>query len=143
MKVLVLTTSYPRDADDVAGTFVRDAVVALRQAGVDVSVVSPAGLRHFGIAYGHGIVGTLLFAGFLWYLFRRLRATRAVGRALAAVGDIEAVHVRPLGWGLTAALVGTMVANVFYLTMSFYYFYAFAMLVLAAPVVFRRRLSAR
>ena len=37
---------------------------------------------------------------------------------------------------MTAALVGTMAANVFYLTMSFLYFYVFAMLVLATPVVF-------
>ena len=37
---------------------------------------------------------------------------------------------------MTAALVGTMAANVFYLTMSFLYFYVFAMLVLATPAVF-------
>jgi O-antigen ligase/polysaccharide polymerase Wzy-like membrane protein len=61
-----------------------------------------------------GLVGSLLFAGFLVYLFRRL----------------------------AAALVGTMVANAFYLTMQFYYFYAFALLVLATPVVFARRLRA-
>ena len=33
VKVVVLTTSYPRDADDVAGTFVRDGVEALRARG--------------------------------------------------------------------------------------------------------------
>jgi hypothetical protein len=49
--------------------------------------------------------------------------------------------VRPLAYGLTAALVATMVANLFYLTMSFYYFFAFLVLVLAAPVVFGRRLG--
>ena len=59
MKVAVLTTSYPRGPDDVAGAFVRDAVLALRSAGVDVEVVSPASFRHFGLAYGHGIVGNL------------------------------------------------------------------------------------
>jgi glycosyltransferase involved in cell wall biosynthesis len=59
MKVAVLTTSYPRGPDDVAGAFVRDAVVALRSAGVDHEVVSPASVRHFGLAYGHGIVGNL------------------------------------------------------------------------------------
>ena len=59
MKVAVLTTSYPRGPDDVAGVFVRDAVLALRSAGVDVEVVSPASFRHFGLAYGHGIVGNL------------------------------------------------------------------------------------
>jgi hypothetical protein len=50
--------------------------------------------------------------------------------------------VRPLAWGLTAALAGTLVANVFYLTMTFYYFYLLGMLILAAPIVFGRRVSA-
>ena len=59
MKILVLTTSYPRSADDVAGAFVRDAVDHLRAAGEEVDVVSPASFRHFGIAYGHGIPGNL------------------------------------------------------------------------------------
>lgn len=59
MKVCVLTTSYPRGPDDVAGVFVRDAVEHLREAGVDVTVVSPASFRHFGLAYGHGIVGNI------------------------------------------------------------------------------------
>ena len=59
MRVTVLTTSYPRGPDDVAGVFVRDAVEHLRAAGVEVDVVSPASFRHFGLAYGHGIVGNL------------------------------------------------------------------------------------
>jgi len=59
MRVLVLTTSYPRGPDDVAGVFVRDAVERLRGRGIDVEVVSPASFRHFGLAYGHGIVGNL------------------------------------------------------------------------------------
>ena len=50
--------------------------------------------------------------------------------------------MRPLAWGLTAALVATMAANAFYLTMSFYYFYVFAALCLAVPVVFARRIAA-
>ncbi|MBA2461142.1 MAG: O-antigen ligase family protein, partial [Actinobacteria bacterium] len=49
-----------------------------------------------------GVVGTLLFAGFLWYLFRRLGRTRAIGRALAATRDPAAARVRPLAWGMTA-----------------------------------------
>jgi O-antigen ligase len=87
-----------------------------------------------------GLVGAMLFGAFLWYLFARLRVARAVGRALAAARDPLAARVRPLAWGLTAALVGTMAANFFYLTMVFYYFYAFAILALAAPAVFGRRL---
>jgi O-antigen ligase len=90
-----------------------------------------------------GIVGTALFALFLVYLFRRLGAARAVGRALSAARDPLAARVRPLAWGLTAALAGTLAANLFYLTMVFYYFYAFAILALAAPVVFGRRLQQR
>ena len=86
-----------------------------------------------------GLVGTALFAGFLWYLFARLGVARRLGRALAAAGDPLAARLRPLAWGMTAALVGTMAANVFYLTMSFLYFYVFAMLLLAVPAVFSRR----
>jgi glycosyltransferase involved in cell wall biosynthesis len=59
VKVVVLTTSYPRSPDDVAGAFVRDAVERLREAGVEVDVVSPASFRHYGLAYGHGIVENL------------------------------------------------------------------------------------
>ena len=44
--------------------------------------------------------------------------------------------MRPLAWGCTAALAGTIAANAFYLTMQFYYFYAFLALALAMPVVF-------
>ena len=89
-----------------------------------------------------GLVGTAVFAVFLWYLFRRLHAARAIGRGLAALGDAAAARVRPLSWGLTAALAGTMAANAFYLTMSFYYFFAFATIALASPIVFARRLAA-
>jgi O-antigen ligase len=87
-----------------------------------------------------GLVGTALFALFLLYLFRRLSAGRQLGRLLAAARDPAAARVRPLAWGLTAALVGTMAANAFYLTMQFYYFYAFAVMAVAVPVVFRRPL---
>jgi hypothetical protein len=57
--VVVLTTSYPRAAGDVAGDFVRAAVEHVRAAGVEIEVVSPASFRHFGLAYGHGVVGNL------------------------------------------------------------------------------------
>ena len=86
-----------------------------------------------------GIIGSALFGLFLLWIFRRLGAARRLGRALAAAGDPLAARVRPLAWGLTAALAGTMAANAFYLTMQFYYFYAFAALALAVPIVFARR----
>jgi hypothetical protein len=87
-----------------------------------------------------GLVGTALFAVFVWYLFARLGAARAVGRSLAAQGDVAAARVIPLAWGMAAALAGTLAANLFYLTMSFYYVYVFAALALALPVVFGRAL---
>jgi O-antigen ligase len=71
-----------------------------------------------------GLVGTILFGAFLWWVFRRLRAARVLDPRLA--------------WGLTAALVGTMAANVFYLTMQFYYFYALIAFALALSVVAAR-----
>ena len=76
---------------------------------------------------------------FLCWVFRRLGAARALGRTLAAARDPLAARVRPLAWGCTAALVGTLAANAFYLTMQFYYFYVFMALALAIPVVFARQ----
>jgi O-antigen ligase len=86
-----------------------------------------------------GLVGAIAFFVFLRYLFVRLHAARALGRRLAAEGIPAAARVRPLAWGMTAALAGTMAANLFYLTMQFYYFYAFAVLVLGLPIVFGSR----
>ena len=87
-----------------------------------------------------GIVGAAVFAAFLVWVFYRLRVARRLGRRLAELHDPLARRVRPLAWGFTAALTGTLAANAFYLTIPFYYFYALAMLALAVPVVFARRL---
>jgi O-antigen ligase len=88
-----------------------------------------------------GIVGAVLFAAFIVWVFRRLSAGHRLGRALAAARDPLAARVRPLAWGLTAAIVGVMASNAFYLTMQQSYFYALTMLALALPVVFGRRLA--
>ena len=82
-----------------------------------------------------GLVGLLLFVVFLRYVYLRLRAARLLGKML---GD-EGRYVRALAWGMTAALTGTIASNFFYLTMTFYYFYAFIALAVALPVVFARR----
>jgi hypothetical protein len=86
-----------------------------------------------------GLVGTLIFALFLLWVFARLQRARALGRALAAAGNPLGARVRPLAWGCTAALLGTMASNAFYLTMQFYYFYTFLALALAIPAVFAAR----
>ncbi len=90
-----------------------------------------------------GLVGAAVYTAWLVFLFRCLGACGGSGAQMAAAGDRAAARVRPLGWGLTAALVGTLVANIFYLTMQMYYFTVFAALVLAAPVVFSRARAAR
>jgi O-antigen ligase len=84
-----------------------------------------------------GLVGTILFGLFLLWVFLRLYVARALGRALVLAGNPLGKRVRPLAWGMTAALAGTMAANFFYLTMQFYYFYAFLAFALAIPLVFR------
>jgi O-antigen ligase len=83
-----------------------------------------------------GVVGTALFVAFLVWVFWRLRGARMLGRTMTARHDPLAARVRPLAWGFTAALAGTLAANAFYLTMQFYYFYAFLALALAIPLVF-------
>jgi glycosyltransferase involved in cell wall biosynthesis len=105
MKVVVLTTSYPRDADDVAGRFVADAVEGVRGLGVDVEVVSPATFRHFGVAYGNGIAQNLraspwklaLVPGFL---AAYVRAARAASR------DADLVHAHWIPSAIAARATG-------------------------------------
>jgi hypothetical protein len=66
----------------------------------------------------------------------RLKVARELGNRLVRAGNPLGRRVRPLAWGWTAALAGTLAANAFYLTMSFYYFFVFLALALAVPLVF-------
>ena len=86
-----------------------------------------------------GLVGAVVVAVFLVYVFKRLGAARAIGRALALDGDRNAALLRALAWGITAAVVGTMAANFFYLTMQMYYFTGLVAFALAIPLVLARR----
>jgi glycosyltransferase involved in cell wall biosynthesis len=96
MKVVVLTTSYPRRSDDVAGRFVADAVHALREAGLEVEVVSPASFPHFGIAYGNGIVQNLRARPWLAFLLPAFLVSFAVAARRAARGaDVVHAHWLP------------------------------------------------
>ena len=96
MRVAVLTTSYPRFPGDAAGRFVADAVEHLRER-IDVEVVSPQDFSHFGIAYGHGIVGNLRARPWLAPLVPALLANfvRAARRVDA---DLLHAHWLPSGW---------------------------------------------
>jgi glycosyltransferase involved in cell wall biosynthesis len=97
MRVAVLTTSYPRSADDVAGRFVADAVEHVRARGVRVEVLGPEQFRHFGIAYGHGIVGNLRRRP--WRaLFVPVLLTSFVRAARRVEADLLHAHWLPAGW---------------------------------------------
>ena len=93
----MLTTSYPRFAGDAAGRFVADAVDNVRARGVDVEVVGPQQYRHYGIAYGHGVLGNLRRRPWLALLVPALLVgfVRAVRRVDA---DLLHAHWLPAGW---------------------------------------------
>jgi glycosyltransferase involved in cell wall biosynthesis len=96
VKVVVLTTSYPRSPDDVAGAFVRDAVEHLRAAGLEVEVVSPASFRHFGLAHGYGIVGNLRRRPWKALLLPLFLASYArAARRAARTADLVHAHWLP------------------------------------------------
>jgi glycosyltransferase involved in cell wall biosynthesis len=97
VKVAVLTTSYPRYPGDSAGRFVADAVEHVRARGVDVEVVGPEQFHHYGIAYGHGMVGNLRKRPWLVPFVPALLASfvRAARRLDA---DLVHAHWLPAGW---------------------------------------------
>jgi glycosyltransferase involved in cell wall biosynthesis len=112
MRVLVLTTSYPRSAADVSGRFVRDAVERLRERGIEVTVVSPADFEHHGIAYGSGIVGNLRARPALALrLPSFLRAFRRAAARAAEDADLVHAHWLPSAWA-AAPLDKPVVAQV-------------------------------
>lgn len=97
MRVGVLTTSYPRSPGDAAGRFVADAVEHVRRSGLDVEVVGPQQFRHFGIAYGHGVLGNLRRKPWLALLVPALLAS-FVQAARRLDVDVLHAHWIPTGW---------------------------------------------
>ena len=98
MKIVVLTTSYPRDEGDAAGRFVADAVEELRGRQIDVEVVSPRDFRHYGIAYGSGILGNLRREPWRAFLSPFMLASfRRAARRAAADADLIHAHWLPVG----------------------------------------------
>ena len=105
MKVVVLTTSYPRDESDVAGTFVESAVRGVRELGVEVDVVSPERFAHFGIAYGGGIAQNLRAAPWRLALLPAFMAGYARA-ARAAARDADLVHAHWIPSAVAARATG-------------------------------------
>jgi glycosyltransferase involved in cell wall biosynthesis len=98
VRVVVLTTSWPRTEREFAGRFVADAVERLREHGVEVEVLAPgSGYRDYGLAYGGGMAANLRrrpWAAPLM-LLSMWRATRRAARG----ADLVHAH-----WLLTAAV---------------------------------------
>jgi glycosyltransferase involved in cell wall biosynthesis len=105
VKILVLTTSYPRYEGDSTVNFLGEAVRYLRERGLDVDVVSPMDFRHFGIAYGAGIPGNLRRDPWRAALLPAMLASfrRAARRR---VRGVDLIHAHWLGSGLVAATCG-------------------------------------
>ncbi|TML35445.1 MAG: glycosyltransferase family 4 protein [Actinobacteria bacterium] len=105
MKIVVLTTSYPRYEGDPTVHFLGEAVAKLRERGLDVEVVSPMSFQHFGIAYGAGVMGNLRRepwrTAFVPVMLRNFRAA-ARGHAR----DADLLHAHWLPTGLVAASLG-------------------------------------
>ncbi len=101
MRVVVVSTSYPRHREDFAGRFVADSVERLRARGVDVEVVGPTSFRDFGLADG-GIAAGLRRKPWLAppVLASMVAATRRAARAA------DLVHAHWLQVGLAAMLSG-------------------------------------
>jgi len=105
MRIAVLTTSYPRYEGDPAGNFVADAVEKLRERGVEVEVVSPASFRHFGIAYGSGVMGNLRRQPWRAALVPAMLGSFARA-ARRAARDADLVHAHWLPAGAVALTCG-------------------------------------
>jgi glycosyltransferase involved in cell wall biosynthesis len=105
MRVVVLTTSYPRSPEDVVGRFVADAVERVRERGVEVEVVSPLTFRHYGIAYGHGVLGNLHRRPWLVLLVPAMLLSFARA-ARRAAREADLVHAHWLPAGVVAVAAG-------------------------------------
>ena len=98
MRIVVLTTSYPRSPGDAAGRFVADAVEQVRGRGVDVEVVSPTQFRHYGLAYGSGVLGNLRREPWRVFLSPLMLASfRRAARRAAREADLVHAHWLPVG----------------------------------------------
>ena len=105
MRVCVLTTSYPRDERDVAGSFVATAVRGVRELGVEVDVVSPATFQDFGVAYGGGIAQNLRASPWKLALVPAFLAAYARAARIAA-RDADLVHAHWIPSALAAEATG-------------------------------------
>lgn len=110
MRVVLLTTSWPRDDGDYAGRFLVNQVRELERAGCTVTVLAPGrGYDDHGLAYGAGMVANARRRPWkvpllLLSMWRNLR--RAARQA-----DVVHVHwllVAPVAWAARVPFVLTL-----------------------------------
>ena len=103
-RVAVFTTSYPRDAGDLAGRFVFNTVEHLRDRGVDVDVVAPGTYRDFGLtgSSSGGVVAAVKRRP--WLALLLLLSMVAACRAAARRADL--VHANWLAGAAIALFSG-------------------------------------
>jgi glycosyltransferase involved in cell wall biosynthesis len=98
VKIVVLTTSYPRQPGDAAGRFIEQAVDRLRARNLQIEVVAPTNFRHFGLAYGAGVIGNLRRRPLRAPLLPLMLASfRQAARRAARAADLVHAHWLPAG----------------------------------------------
>ncbi|MDX6475804.1 MAG: hypothetical protein QOH95_1315 [Gaiellaceae bacterium] len=104
LKVAMFTTSYPRDAADVAGRFVFNTVEHLRDRHVNVEVVAPGSYRDFGLTgtRNGGVVAALKRRP--WLALLLLLSMICACRAAARRADL--VHANWLAGAAIAVFSG-------------------------------------
>ena len=103
MRVLVLTTSYPRNETDFAGRFLADTVDRLRARGLEVDLLAPGrGYSDFGLAYGEGMSRNIRRRP--WAVPPLLASMTRSARKAARRADV--VHAHWLPTGFPASLSG-------------------------------------
>jgi glycosyltransferase involved in cell wall biosynthesis len=105
MRVVLLTTSWPRDEGDYAGRFLVNQVRELERAGCEVEVLAPGrGFNDYGLAYGAGVVANakrrpwkvpLMLASMLRNLRRAARRADVVHAHWLLVSPIAALGGKP------------------------------------------------
>jgi glycosyltransferase involved in cell wall biosynthesis len=93
MRVVFVTTSWPRGPEDHAGRFVADLAERLQARGVEVDVVAPGVYRDFGLAYGPGVVANLRRRP--WAAPAMLASMARAVRAAARSADVVHAHWLP------------------------------------------------
>jgi hypothetical protein len=68
------------------------------ERGVEVEVVSPLSFRHFGIAYGHGVLGNLRRRPWLALLLPAMLGSFVRARRAAHGADLVHAHWLAAGW---------------------------------------------